>query len=74
MRMKTQLFNILKHMIFLLLFFMCSNVALSQQDTVYQIGGLNRYDTIPPVKLEDAHLRVWYELSMILKKGAKIKP
>lgn len=71
MRMKTQLFNILKHMIFLLLFFMCSNVALSQQDTVYQIGGLNRYDTIPPVKLEDAHLRVWYEFIYDIKKRSE---
>ncbi len=31
------------------------------------VGKLNRYDTIPPQKIENAKLRVWYEFSHPVK-------
>ena len=59
------------------LFMLCASILfMNAQDSLQtktQIGGLNRYDSIPPKILEDANLRVWYEFTQNVKYENEIK-
>jgi len=56
---------------FVFIFFVQFLCSQENKETIIQIGGLDRYDSIPPQKLEDAHLRVWYEFIHEITRGNK---
>lgn len=55
--------------ILLIIFYQSSSICFSQDSisSIVQVGGINRYSETPPIKLENATLRVWYAFTQKVK-------
>lgn len=57
----------------LFLFFIFSIQFSFSQDSILLVGGINRNDETAPEKLENAHLRIWYEFNHQVKKEKELQ-